>query len=86
MVFGDKIAKTTIKIGNSEIKQNDFEKLLRITFDKKLNFKTHIEGLWRKANQNIHALARLSNYIDPVKSEILMNSFISAQFNYCPLV
>ena len=34
----------------------------------------------------IHALARLSNYIDPVKSEILMNSFISSQFDYCPLV
>ena len=32
------------------------------------------------------ALARLSNYIDPIKSEILMNSFIRSQFNYCPLV
>ena len=38
------------------------------------------------ANQKIHALAPLSNYIDPVKSEILMNSFLSSQFNYCPLV
>ena len=57
-----------------------------ITFEKKLNFKKHIADLCRKANQKIHALARLSNYIDPVKSEILMNSFISAQFNYCPLV
>ena len=36
--------------------------------------------------QKIHALARLANYIDPVKSEILMNSFISSQFKYCPLV
>ena len=26
------------------------------------------------------------NYIDPIKSEILMNSFIKSQFNYCPLV
>ena len=28
----------------------------------------------------------VSNYIDPIKSEILMNSFIIEKFNYCPLV
>ena len=27
-----------------------------------------------------------SNYIDPIKSEILMNSFISLQSDYCPPV
>ena len=70
MVFGDKNTETTIKIGNSEIKESDFEKLLGITFDKKLNFKKHIEDLRIKANQKIQALARLSNYIDPIKSEI----------------
>ena len=59
--------------------------LLGITLDKKLNFKS-IECLCRKANQKIHGLARLSNYIDPVKSEILMNSFISSQFNHRTLV
>ena len=86
MIFGDKGTEIKIKIGNSEIKESDYEKLLGITFDKKLNFKKHTEDLCRKANQKIHALTRLSNYIDPVKSEILMNSFISSQFNYCPLV
>ena len=57
-----------------------------MTFDKKLSFKKHVEDLYKKANQKLHALARLSNYIDPIKSEILMNSFIRSQFNYCPLV
>ena len=70
MVFGDKNTETKIKIGNSEIKESDFGKLLGITFDKKLNFKRHIEDLCTKANQKIRALAHLSNYIDPVKSEI----------------
>ena len=76
----------TIKIGNSEIEESYCEKLQGITFDKKLNFKKHIEDLCRKANQKIHALVHLPNYIDPVKSEILMNSFISSQFNNCPRV
>ena len=57
-----------------------------MTFDKKLSFKKHVEDLSKQANQKLHALARLSNYIDPIKSEILMNSFIWSQFNYCPLV
>ena len=38
------------------------------------------------AIQKIYELARLSNYIDPVRSEILMSSFTCSQFNYCPLV
>ena len=28
----------------------------------------------------------LSNYIEPIKSEILMNSFIIEKYSYCPLV
>ena len=70
--FGDKNTEITIKIGNLEIEESDCEKLLGIAFDRKLNFKKHTEDICRKANQKIHALARLSNYIDPVKSEILL--------------
>ena len=39
MIFGDKGTEIKIKIGNSEIKESDYEKLLGITFDKQLNFK-----------------------------------------------
>ena len=39
-----------------------------------------------KANQKLHVLARFSNYIHPIKSEILMNSFIRSLFNYYPRV
>ena len=86
MIFGDKGVEKTIKAGISEIKESDYERLLEITFDAKFNFEKQFEDLCRKENQKSHALARLSNYSDPVKSEILMNSFISSQFNYCPLV
>ena len=61
-------------------------KMLSTTFDKKLSFKKHIEDLCKKANQKFHALARISNFMDPTKVEILMNSFIKSQFNHCPLV
>ena len=68
MVFGDKSIGTTIKIGNSEIEESNYEKFLGITFDKKSNFKKHIQDLCRKENQKIHAIAHLSNDTDPVKS------------------
>ena len=45
MIFGNTKNVTTIKIGNAEIKESYSEKLLGITFDKKLSFKKHIEDL-----------------------------------------
>ena len=86
MILSEKSTEATASIGNSMINESDYEKLLGVTFDKKLSFKKHVEDLSKKAKQKLHALARLSNYIDPIKSEILMNSFIQSQFNYCPLV
>ena len=70
----------------STIDESEYEKLLGINFDKKLSFRKHVEDLCKKASQKLHALAPLSAYIDPIKLEILMNSFINSQFNYCPLV
>ena len=86
MIFGNKCKDSVVNIGNSTIKESDYEKLLGVTFDKKLSFTKHVEDLCKKANQKLHALARLSNYTDPVKLKLLMDAFIKSQFNYCPLV
>ena len=86
MIFGNKGSKATVTIRSSTVKESEYEKLLGITFDKKLSFRKHIEDLCKKANQKLHALACLPTYIDPLKLEILINSFIASQFNYCPLV
>ena len=67
MIFGDKSTEATVSIGNSRINESDYEQLLGVTFDKKLSFKKHVQDLSKKANQKLHALARLSNYIDPIK-------------------
>ena len=68
------------------ISESCYAKLLGITVDKKLSFRKHVEDLCKKANQKLHALARLSTYIDSIKLEILMNSFIKSQLNHYPLV
>ena len=78
MTFGDKSSKATVTIRTSIICESDYEKLLGITFDKKLSFRKHVEDLCKRTNQKLHAFARLSVYIDPIKLEILMNFFINS--------
>ena len=52
----------------------------------KLNFGSQISSLSRKAGQNINALARLKNYLKSDQRNLLINSVINSQFNYCPLI
>ena len=75
-----------ICIADDRIANSSYEKILGINFDNKLNFNTHVTKLCRKAGQKLHALARISNFMSLKKKKLLMNAFITSQFNYCPLV
>ena len=46
-----------------EIANSDSEILLGITFDNELNFNEHVSNLCNKANNKLHALARVSHYM-----------------------
>ena len=76
----------TVNIGNEEIVNEDCVELLGIKIDKQLNFSKHVSKLCKKGNQKLHALARISKFLDKEKLKILMKTFILSQFNYCPLV
>ena len=45
MIFGNKCKDSVVNIGNSTIKESDYEKLLGVTFGKKLSFTKHAEDL-----------------------------------------
>ena len=60
-------------------------KLLGVTIDNKLNFNEHVDNICKKANNKLHALARIAKYLSPDKLRIVMKTFIESQFNYCPL-
>ena len=62
------------------------EKLLGLTLDRRLNFKNHVSNLCKKACQKIHALARVSKYMEKSKLELTMTSFVLSHFSYFPLV
>ena len=68
LVFGAKGSnETTIKIGEACVKESTEENLLGIRFDQPLSFKQHVKALCKKASQKLHALARISRYMDTEK-------------------
>ena len=52
------------KIEEFSIKNSTKEKLLGVKFDSNLYFENHITSLCKKASQKLHALARISHYMD----------------------
>ena len=60
MIFGNKSKDLAVAIGKSTIKENEYEELLGVTFDKKLNFTKHVQDLSQKAHQKC---MRLPDYL-----------------------
>ena len=56
------------------------EKSVSINIDgSNVRSNVHITSLCKKASQKLHALARIVNYMDLPKREILMKEFITSQ-------
>ena len=62
------------------------EKLLGITIDNNMKFDEHVSRLCKNASQKLHALARVSNFIDVEQRRKIMKAFIASQLGYCPVV
>ena len=86
MVFGDKSNDISLNIGSVRIKESTEEKLLGVILDKTLCFKQQVRSICKKAGQKLHALSRISHFLDTEKLKRIMKAFILSQFNYCPLV
>ena len=78
--------KVSMKIDNIELENTSSEKLLGIIIDSKRNFKEHSEGIIKESSRKINVLSRITPYMNLTKRKLLMNSFFTSQFNYCPLV
>ena len=75
-----------INITNKTIKSAKYVKLLGISIDNKLDFNLHITELCKKASAQLNALYRLKNILPLKAKSILIQSFVYANFNYCPLI
>ena len=75
-----------ITIRDFDINNSSCEKLLGVKLDNKISFDEHITNLCKKGNRKLHALSRITPYMNFSKRRILLNAFFKSQFNYCPLV
>ena len=73
-------------INNFKITNSKSEILLGITFDNELKFTEHVSNLCINATNKLHALVRISHYMNTDQKRIIMKAFIQSQFGYCPLV
>ena len=76
----------TAKMEGFSIKNNTEEKLLAVKFDSNLSSENHFNSLCKKADHKLHALARISHYMDFNKCRNLKKVFITSQFSCCPLI
>ena len=67
-----------IKVGCETIIGQKSVKLLGIKLDNKFDFNEHITNLCKKTNSKLHALARVSKFMNSDKLRLLMKAFIES--------
>ena len=84
--FGKGSNDTSLKIDNTVIKPSKEKKLLGISIDNNFSFKGHVQSICKKTSQKLHALSRISNYMNDRQVKQTMHVFILSPFSYCPLI
>ena len=80
------LTNTNFQVDNHVIKSVSSVQLLGIQIDDKLNFNLHISKICKSAANQLNALIRLKQFLSFHAKEVLINSYIISNFNYCPLV
>ena len=74
---------TSFIVASMEIPIETNVKVLGIFIDNDLNFARQIKEICSKATRQLHAIARISKYLDEKCKLSLYNAFIMSSFNYC---
>ena len=75
-----------INIGGMAISNSKCVKLLGIHIDNKLTFEPHVRSLCKKASQKLNAFARIACSLKFHQRKLVLNTFITSQFSYAPVV
>ena len=84
LVSSDK--SCTAKIRDFSIKNSTEGEPRGVKFDYNLPFENYVITHCKKTSQQLHALERISHYMDLNKRNNLMEAFITSQFSYCSLI
>ena len=61
--------EVTIRIGDTEIKNSEYENLLGIKVDTKLNFNEHLNDIISKVSRKTNAMSRVMPYVSLSKKK-----------------
>ena len=78
--------RTTFSIKGKQIPNEAVVELLGIQIDEKLKFDKHTKEIIRKSAGQLNSLNRLKSYLSSESKKLAVNSFITSNFNYCPLI
>ncbi len=76
----------TLELHGASIERERHVKLLGITIDDRLKFDIQITNMCCRASKQLNVLYRFKNIFNVEEKKIIYNSFILANFNYCPIV
>jgi hypothetical protein len=82
----DPVNQYQLKFNEYEITSTNIVNLLGIEIDDKLSFDKHTNSLVRKAAGQLNYLISKKHCLSQEAKKVLIESFIMANFNYCPLV
>ena len=86
IVAGRKDQEVSVRVGNSEIRENKEVELLGVTIDNQLSFSTHLNSKIKKANSKLITIARYQHFLTFRQKKIALSSFVHCHFSYAPLV
>ena len=75
-----------LNIDDLTINSENSLKLLGTEIDNRLSFEKHISTLCNKASNQLNATGSIQKFMGFKEKEVLLNSFVYSDFNYCPLV
>ena len=76
----------SINIDNEVIKNSNNKKLLRINLNNRIGFVTHVANIYNRLSKKLHALVRISQFMNIHKRRMTMKAFLASEFGYCLLV
>ena len=71
---------------NVEVQEEDTLKLLGVTFDRKLSFRTHLRHVSVRGNQRLYFLRKAARYLDSQSLMKVYRGFVRPILEYSPLV
>ena len=79
-------ADKTLKVKYNLIQSESKVELLGLTIVNRLSFHSYISSVCKKAAKQLNALKRLGSFLNFTQQKALAQSFVLANFNYCPTI